>query len=69
MQAARVLCTFMQYSVTYCSSYEVASDVITGVAVEDVDRTVLAKFCDSTLKLFLQIFRQRWKFLLQISRG
>ena len=31
-----VLCTFMQYLITFCSLLEVASDVISGEAKEDV---------------------------------
>ena len=30
-----VLCTFMQYSIAFCSPQEAASDVISGVAIDD----------------------------------
>ena len=36
MPAGPVKCSFMQYSITFCSQPEVASDVLAGVAVEDV---------------------------------
>ena len=39
----RVSCTFVLYSVIFCSPWEVASDVISGVAVEDVNLYVGVK--------------------------
>ena len=34
----------MQYSITFCNLPEVASDVISGVAVEDIGLDVFVKF-------------------------
>ena len=42
MPAGSVICTFMQYSITFCSQPEAASDVIYGVFVRQsiVDEVV-----------------------------
>ena len=46
----QVFRTYSQYSYPICSQLEAASDVMSGVAVEEVDLDVSVKFGDSTSK-------------------
>ena len=42
-----VIRTFVQYLIAFCSRPKAASDIISGVAVEQVGMGVLIKFCNS----------------------
>ena len=47
LPAAPVLCTFVQYSIAFCSRPEVDSDVISGMVVDYFGMDVRVKFGDS----------------------